>query len=216
MRNLLVPRLPETTCVFRDVLEVWGQPSVVSDYLDNQSGYEDKVMSARALPRWTYGWCLAHNCWCPFRQSRLRVQGPPCVDWSPAGLGLGIEGPFFKTLLAAGSKCDLTSPCVCLVENVPQLPLSVLQDAYGPRFEWRSRTVCPADVGFSCVSRRRTPVHKHITLCIVVWRIDRTYFVGSDTSQVNFTGDLPTLLDEVHARLQRDVGVPMRSPNCND
>ena len=158
MRALLCSRLPAETCVFADVLEVWGRPDAVSDHFDSMQGYEAKLQTAKSLPRWTHGWCLSHNDWCPLQQSRLRVQGPPCVDWSQAGSGKGIDGPFFKTLLAAGAKADLTSPSLNVVENVTGLPFSVLQDCYGPRFSWQAATVCPSDVGFAGIARTRTVV----------------------------------------------------------
>ena len=155
MRSLLCPRLSPTTCVFKDILEIFGEPGSVAAYFDSLSGYENMLASARNMQRWSHGWCLTHNTWCPFRQSRLRVQGPPCVDWSAAGLRGGVEGPFFKTLLAAGAKTDLTAPCLSLLENVPGLPMSVVQDCYGPSFAWQSLVLSPADVGFGGVARTR-------------------------------------------------------------
>ena len=156
MRALLVPRLAPTTCVFKDILEIWGQPEAVGEALDSIRGYQSKVHFASALPRWTHGWCEAHQCWCPYRQSRVRVQGPPCVDWSNAGCMSGVDGPFFKTLLASGAKSDLTAPALNIVENVPGMPLDVLRDCYGPVFSWTQSSVKPADVGFSGISRTRT------------------------------------------------------------
>ena len=155
MRRLLQPRLPPTTCVFRDILEIWGNGEQVSQYFAQFPDPGKKLSAAQQLPVWTHGWCLAHEAWCPYHQYRMRVQGPPCTDWSKAGLGQGAYGPMFTTLLASGSKAQLTEPHVCLVENVGQMDDDVFRSCYGPMFSWHRRLQCPADVGFACVARER-------------------------------------------------------------
>ena len=44
----------------------------------------------------------------------------------------------------------------CVVENVTQLPEDLVREVYGPSFEWARTVLCPADVGFHCISRDRT------------------------------------------------------------
>ena len=154
MRSLLRSRLPPTTCVFRDILELWGESGQVSAYQP-----ADKFHAAQALPLWTHGWCESHEMWCPFQQSRLRVQGPPCTDWSRAGLGQGVCGPMFATLLASGRKAEASNIHACIVENVPQLDGQVHRACYGPKFDWQRELQQPAQVGYSCIARDRSGQH---------------------------------------------------------
>ena len=156
MRSLLRARLPPTTCVFRDILEIWGDGAEVSAYLDSFTDPEQKFRAMEQLPVWTHGWCEAHQMWCPYQQSRVRVQGPPCTDWSQAGLGQGVWGPMFKTLMASGKKAARTQAHACVVENVPQLDTQVMEACYSSKFDWVRTLQRPAQVGYAAVARERS------------------------------------------------------------
>ena len=156
MRAMLSSRLSPTTCIFRNIYEIWGDPQEFQEYLSQFSTPEQKLAACQGLPWYTHGWCEAHQDWCPYTQSRFRCQGAPCVDWSMAGLGRGLHGPMFPTMIAAGSKSRLTQTHAVTIENVPQLPAEVVQVCFGPDYEWQGVVQAPSDVGYHFISRDRT------------------------------------------------------------
>ena len=85
----------------------------------------------------------------------MRVQGPPCPDFSSAGKRLGVAGPRLPALLAAGAKSDALAVPVLVVENVPGFPVSLAEAVYGPRYKWHGMMLEPAMVGFEMMSRTR-------------------------------------------------------------
>ena len=151
--------LPASTCQFKDILEIWGQPAAVQDFLTAFPDPATKVAASKQLGRYTVGWCCAHHRWCPFQQeSSVRVQGPPCIDWSPAGKRLGSAGEHFPTLLASGSKADMVDTSVGILENVPTVPLQLVEQVFGPKFDVVQTWQAPWEVGFDFIARNRTRV----------------------------------------------------------
>ena len=151
----LGPRAHEV-CQFSNILEIWGDPAHVNLEFGKKNKYQSKLNLAWGLKCYTHGWCEAHQTFCEFRKSSARIQGPPCPDWSPAGLHRGIQGPDFPTMLAAGRKANLTESNVCTVENSKRLPLDVVQDAYGDQYSWIYTHQDPSLVGFEFMARERT------------------------------------------------------------
>ena len=153
--------LPSSCCKFRDILDIWDKPA--EDVRADIQAFEllqEKVDYVRRLPRNSSGWCHAHGCYCPFRKSKLRVQGPPCPDWSTAGQRRGEQGPHLPPLLAAGAKTQETSPDVVVVENVPAFPLDLAQMCYGEAYTFYQTYHSPESVGFDFVARHRTGLWK--------------------------------------------------------
>ena len=157
MRDSAAWSLGPSCCRFTDILEIWDTPAQdARRQIMSLDSFEEQVDYARRLPRRSTGWCEAHGCHCPFTNSKLRVQGPPCPDWSTAGKRMGTQGQHLAPLLACGIKTQVTSPDVVVVENVPAFPLEVAGRAYGPCYTWLQTYQEPVNVGFDFVARHRT------------------------------------------------------------
>ena len=150
-------RLSDQTCCFTNALDIWGDGSAVNEELSHKGTYADKLHHVWDISRQSYGYCLSHEAMCPIGKSRCRVQGPPCPDWSRAAAGkrLREDGKRLPTLLAAGARADHTQSAATGVENVPGLPIWIIEDAYGPRFSWIQTYMMPSFVGFDFIARKR-------------------------------------------------------------
>ena len=156
MRASLSVNLPTSTCQFKNILEIWGDPHEASILIKGAESYEEKVSLSKQLAFHPQCWCFAHNRFCDVDStSDVRVQGIPCVDWSQAGLGLGVNGPLLETALAAGAKAQETRTTMVFLENVRNFKQHVAEDAYGESFDWQRELVDPADVGFEFTARPR-------------------------------------------------------------
>ena len=156
MRRSVRWHLPHSCCVFQDILEVWDMPAERAAEIRRLQKLPDQLAYAQGLPRNAFGWCEAHQAYCSFTKSNLRVQGPPCPDWSTAGQRLGTQGQHFAPLLAAGAKTQVTQPDTVIVENVAAFPVDLASLVYGPEYSWCQTFQRPASVGFEFVSRHRT------------------------------------------------------------
>lgn len=145
-----------STCQFSNIMEIWGNHEEAIYKLNQCCTYSEKVDMANKLPTFSHGWCYTHGQMCPYMVSRLRVQGPPCPDWSPAGLRRGVDGKDFPVLLAGGRKTDSTQTAVAVLENAKKFPLGVIEDVYGKNYSWVYTQQDPALVGFEFISRERT------------------------------------------------------------
>lgn len=155
MRLAAETLIPYDCCVFSNVLEVWGSPEEVLTLMGNCSTYEDKLEQANALPKHQYAYCQKHQKFCHIGKGRPRVSGPPCPDWSSAGLKRGLDGPDLPCTLAGGAKARAAETPVAVVENVRGISGDVIADAYGPEYRWARVQVSPKLVGFEMVSRDR-------------------------------------------------------------
>ena len=157
MRGAAQQHLHPTTCVFKDILDIWCDAGEAKTRLNSLSSYPDKVAAAWQLPCSLWGYCFQHGQYCCYHggEERLRVQGPPCVDWSTAGNQRGISGENFPTMLAAGAKANATATSLVALENVVPLPPQVVTDSFGNRFDFRHAVLSPAQVGFEFMSRDR-------------------------------------------------------------
>ena len=158
MRRASQASLDPTACCFTDILDIWGDGPRAKCFLNSLGSYEEKLQSAWLLPCFDSAYCCQHNQFCCYTGSseRFRVQGPPCVDWSPAGSQQGIHGEQLPTMLASGAKTRVTGSQLVGLENVRQLPGHVVQDAFGPGFEFFDAILSPDQVGFEFMSRERT------------------------------------------------------------
>ena len=149
--------LPSSCCKFQNILDVWNAPpEEVSATVQSLGSLQEQLEYVNSLPLNGQGWCETHARYCAYAQSDLRVQGPPCPDWSRAGLRLGVKGPNFPPLLAAGAKTKVTAPRCVIVENVPGFPKDLAQACYGSNYVWRQTFKKPEEVGFEFVARTRT------------------------------------------------------------
>ncbi|CAE7223083.1 Trank1 [Symbiodinium sp. CCMP2592] len=157
MRRLLTTSLMADCCVFSDILEIWGDDTTSSQAAIVQCcSFEEKLLLTRRLARKTHGYCFTHDRLCPFAsEAKVRVQGPPCPDFSKIGSRTGLAGPRLPALLAAGAKADAVRSAVLLLENVPEFPLDLAEAAYGPRYTWYGQLQDPSMVGFECTARPR-------------------------------------------------------------
>ena len=168
MRHCAQWRLPEGACQFGNILDIWGCASAAQQGLNILGTYESRVEASHQWPLQPSGFCYTHQQACPYARpttaATVRIQGPPCPDYSAAGRRQGVSGPTFATLLAAGAKCRLTSPCLAVVENVPGLPTQVVKEVYGSGYRCVRADLCPGDAGFKAVSRPRTALPDCVTL----------------------------------------------------
>ena len=111
--------MPLTTCQFGNILEVWGDADAAHNALMELQDYDSRLAAAHQWPLFSTGWCHTHGQQCHFARSMVRVQGPPCPDYSLCGKRRGVEGKTFPALLAAGAKARATNAALCIVENVP-------------------------------------------------------------------------------------------------
>lgn len=217
MRSAATALIPADSCVFDDILEIWGDPREVKEVLNNCEGYENKLKQSASLPIYSHAWCHKHQNNCHLGTGKPRVQGPPCPDWSSAGLKKGLEGVHLACALAGGAKARATLSPAVVVENVPRMPQFLLEDSYGPEMNWAKFIVCPGDVGFEMIARERrgskfcrgkgrqtrviqSPKSKNHALARPV----RAYFAGINTQVGEISGDFTSLLEEVHAKLRRE------------
>lgn len=160
MRIGLKHRLPRSTHIFEDVLDVFGNGKLVYDQIMSLDSYEEKLAYASELHVHGEAYCSMHDRMCPiYTNASSRVGGIPCQDYSRAGRQAGVLGPHFPPALGFGAKAALTrSPLVC-IECVPGLPRHVPKDACGPSFAWILETlVSPEMVGFNHIRRDRLSV----------------------------------------------------------
>ena len=66
--------LPAETCVFGDVLEVWGEPSSVRKHFEGLD-YSKQIALARTLPCQERAWCSTHGKFCPLANPSSRGHG---------------------------------------------------------------------------------------------------------------------------------------------
>ena len=134
--------LPPETCLFSDVLHVWGESAELVKQFDNFPTFEDKMRAARKMPVFDRAWCTTHQRFCPIGgcgRPRPRIQSPPCPDSSQAGKKRGRQGPTIPATLAGGQKCAVSrAPCV-VVENVPGFPDELAVEIYGS--SWASSSL---------------------------------------------------------------------------
>jgi hypothetical protein len=162
MMRCLEHVLPSTACKYSDILEVFQDPADSCARLLAEPDYDSKLALYKTLPTNTSGSCKTHGGVCPFQkhQSLLRVQGPPCPDWSTANTKgadhKGLKGPRLPTLFAAAAKARVAGSTMTVVENVKGMPLYLLEDAYSPTTTWIERTLCPGMTGFGYIARLRT------------------------------------------------------------
>ena len=159
-RTSLCSRLPADTCVFSDILEVYGQPCEFEANLGKLQNFSQKLAYSCSVPRHDTGYCLRHGQQCAFRgpanSGGPRVQGIPCPDWSRAGNLQKEDGPWLCTALAAGAKVEVTQDPLLILENVPAFPLWMAQACYGREYTFQQMFQDPSQVGFEMMARSRS------------------------------------------------------------
>ena len=161
MRRCAQQRLPAEVCQFGNILDIWGSPSIVEEQLSVLGTYEARLAASHQWPLQPCGFCYTHQRMCPYARSgvTVRIQGPPCPDFSAAGRRRGVEGPTFGALLAAGAKARLTSPALTVVENVPGLSTDVVREVFGSGYKCARAELSPEDAGFDAIARHRIVEH---------------------------------------------------------
>ena len=157
MRRSLSCYLPTHCCLFGDILDVFEDSQKVSATILACETFEQKVYVANQAKRQTHAFCHRHERLCPFNQgAQIRVQGPPCPDFSTAGKRAGLQGPRMPAVLAAGAKTGIAQPALTIVENVPAFPLQLACAAYGEDYTWTETLQDPGMVGFEFMARSRS------------------------------------------------------------
>ena len=123
-QSYLLNRLPLQTCIFGDIMDVFGDGKAWTDLLQRQATYWEKKRALYDRAQvYDSGFCLRHLGYCPYNTGALlRVGGPPCVDFRTAGLRRGEDGPTAGTHIAYGMKAETTSTAMVCFENVQGCP----------------------------------------------------------------------------------------------
>ena len=121
-QTYLLRALPTDTCIFSDVMDVFGEGAEWTNALCNQPDYRaQKMLLFRNANVFSAGRCIRHGGQCPFG-ARLRVGGPPCTDHSTAGNRQGVVGPTAGAMMGYGVKAESTSTSLLCLENVLACP----------------------------------------------------------------------------------------------
>lgn len=116
---------------------------------------EEKMVDIFSRTALSTMYCRRHNDGCGFRHCSIDISGFPCVDYSPSGNQLGVNGPTFPVLLALCSWHRQRGTEVVLLENVPEFPIQVLTCLMGDMYEIYPFYLEPADAGADYLSRMR-------------------------------------------------------------
>ena len=123
------------------------------------------LVLGRSLPCVNCGFCHKHGRFCPFFQrAEVRVQGPPCPDFSAMGNRAGVHGQHMPAILAGGAKASAGKSAMVIVENVPGFPLHLAESAYDG-YDFVESLQEPYMVGFEFMSRARTELRDVATHC---------------------------------------------------
>ena len=137
-------------------MDIFGNGALWTEWLQRRPTYWDKKrMIYQHAQVQESGFCLRHLRHCPYDTgARLRVGGPPCTDYSPAGLLQGENGPTAGTPIAYGVKTESSSTALVCFENVPGCPDWLRSDNL-PSFSVQHFDIAPADFGFTAMRRDR-------------------------------------------------------------
>lgn len=83
------------------------------------------------------------------------MTGLPCTDWSSCGKRAGLEGKTMPVWLGHLRKQTLLGTPLLFLENTPNCPTSMLV-ANLPDHNVQRLDVCPSDVGWGMLNRRRS------------------------------------------------------------
>ena len=210
--------LPESACVFGDVLQIFQDAHEASEVIRSRATLQEKVACARDLPRVNCSFCYNHGRFCPFFQgAEVRVQGPPCPDFSAMGNRAGLHGQHMPAILAGGAKASAGKSALVIVENVPGFPLHLAEAAY-EGYEFVESLQEPHMVGFEFMSRTRTELSQRFCKvrfpripasvgCGAGIRTSRKFFAGYRRDRVASTFDVRSLLAHVQHHLRRDTSL---------
>ncbi|CAE7480118.1 HMCN1, partial [Symbiodinium necroappetens] len=153
-QSFLLNSLPCDTCVFGDIMDILGDGKAWTRLLQSAPTYWEKKRAIYDLGNvYDTGFCARHHKHCPFDTgSKLRVGGPPCVDYSSAGLRCAENGPTVGTQIAYGLKAQSTSTELLCFENVKNCPEWLRRDNL-PSFTLEHFDVATSDYGFNAMRR---------------------------------------------------------------
>ena len=144
-------------------------------YFSYDMPYIDKWKIISNAPVKQHAWCLRHCRYCPVRASDVNASGPPCVDFSNAGLGAGVEGSTNYCMLALCRIHTWFGTKLAVVENTPRCPLQYVQMNLPSHTVQRLDVSC-ADTGFGLVGRDRAYfVATHNARTRIVFNIQQVY-----------------------------------------
>ncbi len=163
---------PES-CVFGDICEAFEGP--ISGISADMS-YIEKFLAVEASTLVRTQWCYQHRRFCNVRGGLFDATGLPCVGWSSVGLGQGLDDPTVVVWLAYLRKQRLLSTPIMLLENVRQLPTSVLEVNL-PGYDIQRLQVDPSDIGWNMIRRPRSFfLCTHRDLVTLKWNVSDVYF----------------------------------------
>ena len=151
-QELLFLNLPPRSCVFPDVRLLVHSAvfDVGSDWSPKQVG--NHVL--RLVPQ-AVAWCVRHCRMCQLYRSHGDISGSPCVDWSSAGLGRGVQGFSFLLFLAWACVIRGNRPFMFVHENVRRFPAALLEWALGDLYMILSFETSPDDASYFTTNRYR-------------------------------------------------------------
>ena len=160
--NTSCRRVLTASCSYQDEDEHVGAD--VLDHLDLRSkshslrGSETPASKVRRIfsaPAHPYMFCVRHRAFCGFRSCDVDISGFPCVDWSPSGKQLGVQGSTFPVLLSLLAWHRASQTRIIFLENVPEFPEDLLRGLMQDLYTIEAFVLEPRDVGCTCQTRLR-------------------------------------------------------------
>jgi site-specific DNA-cytosine methylase len=99
--------------------------------------------------------CAVHGGLCIVPECDIDNSGFPCVDWSPSGNQMGIDGPSFAILCALLAFHRAKRTRALFLENVPEFRLQVLDALAGDMWTVHPFYLQPQDCACEFFSRTR-------------------------------------------------------------
>ena len=156
---MMLPTPPE--CIYKNVLDFLN-PAVAKTMVAacTTLTHDDIVelihlRSDLVVPE---GPCLIHGRCCQMTSATFHVAGTPCVDYSNMGARRKANGPTNLAFLVWAGLRRLLRETFIIHENVPQFPVSILEQMLGDLYIWHTAITTPAMHGWPVERRRRISI----------------------------------------------------------
>jgi site-specific DNA-cytosine methylase len=157
-------------CIFTDISEFYHKSVLVElQHILDKGGKLDfatlQPVLKSAMSVTDTAFCVRHQRRCVHPTADVHIAGTPCPDYSILGKGEGCDGPTMVYYCAwAAMRRRLGEPII-IQENVPEQPLSLLQESLGDLYHIQEILLCPSQFGWPVRRRRLWRVMTHRAKC---------------------------------------------------
>ena len=156
---MMLPTPPE--CIYKNVLDFLN-PAVAKTMVAacTTLTHDDicELIHVRSDVVVAEGPCLIHGRCCQMTSATFHVAGTPCVDYSNMGARRKANGPTNLAFLVWAGLRRLLRETFIIHENVPQFPVSILEQALGDLYIWHTAITTPVMHGWPVERRRRISI----------------------------------------------------------